>query len=104
MSVPPILKDLNIAPSSNGGVLSKIVTPFEEFYGTVGAIYPSQRFIVGSLLGAAAMFVLEPSFAFDEQGPKPFQLFASGGDQSRATYFHWAVPALAFGAASALFV
>lgn len=98
-----ILKDLNLNPAGAGqeGAVEKTVAAFEKFYGSIGAINPSQRLFAGFLLASVPMYLAEPGFAFDEQGARPHALFSS---DRRATYLHWSTIPIAVGLLSALFI
>lgn len=96
-----ILNDIGL-PAPEPTLGERIVTPFENFYGTIGAINPSHRFLVTALAVSAIEFVAEPSFAFTSDGrARPSSLVSDDRD---ATLFHWTVLPLVLGLVSALYI
>lgn len=98
--LPNPLADLGLQRGAEPSALTKVaisvVEPFEQFYATVGAKAPYQRFALGFAVASVVMFLTEPSYAFDQSGrPYPF---------AQVGLSHWSVVPAAFGLASALFV
>lgn len=78
----------------------------ERFLFNAGLRTPASRMVVGGLVGAAAMWMLKPGFAFDAAGNAlPFGPGAttSSGAQS-STRFPWYLGAVAGAAALGLFI
>lgn len=100
LDLPNPLADLGLQRASEPSALTNaavaVIEPFEQFYATVGAKAPYQRFLLGGALASAVMFLVEPSFAFDPHG-RPYSMQQAG-------IGHWTVLAGAFGLASAVFV
>jgi hypothetical protein len=84
---------------------SLIIEPIENGFDAVGAMQgemaPLKRAAIGAALGAAVVYGIKPSVAYDKNGvARPFAGTATAGQKDNATWLpYWAIigiPAVVF--------
>lgn len=98
MDLPPINPtDYGLPKGSAPGPDVPVLSLGQNIFARAGLYTRSSRFITTACIVGAITLAVEPSFAFDEFGPKSFALISKESEENPTTWVPWWLVAVGAG-------